>query len=83
MTSNVRALPRPAAGLFALDGTRVDTVETRIEAWSRVFEEEQLPVDRARLATLIGVDGKRLVREVGAMSGVGIDEDRAERVDKR
>jgi HAD superfamily hydrolase (TIGR01509 family) len=83
MTSDVHALPRPAAVLFDLDGTLVDTVETRIEAWARVFEEEELPVDRERLATLIGVDGKRLVREVGAMSGVAIDEDRAERVDKR
>jgi HAD superfamily hydrolase (TIGR01509 family) len=76
-------LPRPEAVLFDLDGTLVDTVETRIEAWARCFEEFQLPVERERLGTLIGVDGKRLAREVAAMSGRTIDESQAEEIDKR
>ncbi len=36
-----------------------------------------------RLAPLIGVDGKRLAREIAALAGVTLDEDRAEAVDKQ
>jgi len=45
--------------------------------------EAGIPADRERLATLIGVDGRRLVREVGAMAGRSIDAERAEAIDKR
>jgi HAD superfamily hydrolase (TIGR01509 family) len=83
MPDNLPHLPRPAGVLFDLDGTLIDTVDRRIEAWLKVFEEERLPVDRQWLATLIGVDGKRLVREVAARSGKTIDEERAEAIDKR
>ena len=76
-------LPRPAAVLFDLDGTLVDTVRTRIEAWARVFEEFDLPVERGALGPLIGVDGRRLAREVGARAGATIDAERAEAIDKR
>jgi HAD superfamily hydrolase (TIGR01509 family) len=76
-------LPRPGAVLFDLDGTLVDTVEDRIEAWARVFDESGIPVDRRRLGPLIGVDGKRLAREVSAIAGMTLDDDRAEAIDKR
>jgi len=76
-------LPRPDAVLFDLDGTLIDTVELRIEAWARTFDEFELPVDRNRLGPLIGVDGKRLAREVGAWFGRTIDARAAERIDKR
>ena len=76
-------LPRPDAILFDLDGTLIDTVELRIEAWARTFDEFELPVDRNRLGPLIGVDGKRLAREVGAWFGRTIDARAAERIDKR
>jgi HAD superfamily hydrolase (TIGR01509 family) len=79
----VADLARPDAVLFDLDGTLVDTVEVRIEAWARVFAEEGIPADRGHLATLIGVDGRRLAREVGAMAGITVDEDRSEAIDKR
>ena len=69
--------------LFDLDGTLVDTVERRIEAWARTFEEAGLAVERVRLGPLIGVDGKRLAREVAARSGATLDDDRAEAIDKR
>ena len=36
-------LPDPGAVVFDLDGTLVDTVETRIRAWMQVFEEVGLP----------------------------------------
>jgi len=83
MSSETRPLPRPDAVLFDLDGTLVDTVERRIEAWARTFVEAGIPADREHLATLIGVDGRRLVREVGAMAGRSIDAERAEEIDKR
>src|SRR3954447_13495709 len=83
MPENGARLPRPDAVLFDLDGTLIDTVDRRIEAWLRTFDEEGIGVDRAWLAALIGVDGKRLVREVAARAGESVDEDRCEAVDKR
>jgi HAD superfamily hydrolase (TIGR01509 family) len=82
MTDPTR-LPRPGAVLFDLDGTLVDTVSDRIEAWARVFDEFGIPVDRGRLGPLIGVDGKRLAREVAAIAGMTLDDDRTEAIDKR
>jgi phosphoglycolate phosphatase len=76
-------LPRPGAVLFDLDGTLVDTVEDRIEAWARVFDEAGIPVERRRLGPLIGVDGKRLAREVAAIAGMTLDDDRTEAIDRR
>ena len=83
MTASIRALPLPDAVLFDLDGTLVDTVQTRIDAWLAVFEEVDLPTSRDDLAPLIGVDGKRLAREVAARAGRPIDGGRAETIDKR
>jgi HAD superfamily hydrolase (TIGR01509 family) len=83
MTADVRDLPIPAAVIFDLDGTLVDTVQTRIDAWSETFEEAGIPTTREELAPLIGVDGKRLAREVAALAGHPIDDDRAEEIDKR
>jgi HAD superfamily hydrolase (TIGR01509 family) len=76
-------LPQPGAVLFDLDGTLVDTVENRIEAWARLFEASGIPVDRRRLGPLIGVDGKRLVREIAAIAEMTLDDDRTEAIDKR
>jgi HAD superfamily hydrolase (TIGR01509 family) len=83
MTAEIRDLPLPDAVIFDLDGTLVDTVQTRIDAWSETFEEVGIPTTRLQLAPLIGVDGKRLAREVAALAGRPIDDDRAEDVDKR
>jgi HAD superfamily hydrolase (TIGR01509 family) len=83
MASDTQTLPRPAAVLFDLDGTLVDTVQQRIDAWARTFAEEGIPADQRHLATLIGVDGRRLAREVGATAGLTIDAERAEAIDKR
>src|SRR5436190_4781276 len=74
-------LPRPSAILFDLDGTLVDTVEARITAWLDTLEEAGIPTTRARLAPLIGLDGRRLAREIAALHGVPIDDDRAETID--
>jgi len=76
-------LPPPGAVLFDLDGTLVDTVGIRIEAWARVFGEFGIPVERERLGPLIGVDGRRLAREVAALNGVALDARQAEAIDRR
>ena len=76
-------LPRPDAVLFDLDGTLVDTVETRIQAWVEALDEAGFPTPRERLAPLIGLDGKRLAREIAALGGVTLDDDRAETIDRR
>jgi HAD superfamily hydrolase (TIGR01509 family) len=83
MPDDVAALPLPDAVLFDLDGTLVDTVETRIAAWLEALEAAGLPTTHERLAPLIGVDGKRLAREIAALAGATLDEDRAEAVDKQ
>ena len=83
MPEDLAALPLPDAVLFDLDGTLVDTVETRIAAWLEALEAAGLPTTHERLAPLIGVDGKRLAREIAALAGAVLDEDRAEAVDKQ
>ncbi len=71
----------PAAILFDLDGTLVDTVRTRIEAWLQAFDQQGLPADRTEVAALIGADGKRLARAVADAAGVPLDDGAAERLD--
>jgi HAD superfamily hydrolase (TIGR01549 family) len=73
----------PGALIFDLDGTLVDTVQERIEAWMRTFEEVGIKADRAHVAGLIGADGKRLAMEVAAIAERRLSEDRAEAIDRR
>jgi HAD superfamily hydrolase (TIGR01509 family) len=61
----------------------VDTVETRIVAWLRTFEEQGIPADRALVAGLIGSDGRRLARIVAEAAGQTLDSDREEEIDRR
>jgi HAD superfamily hydrolase (TIGR01509 family) len=76
-------LPDRRALIFDLDGTLVDTVDTRIEAWMRTFDELGIPADHRHVADLIGADGKRLAREVAERTGRSIDDAEAERIDRR
>jgi HAD superfamily hydrolase (TIGR01509 family) len=69
--------------VFDLDGTLVDTVETRIEAWMQVFAEVRIKAERDHVARLIGCDGKRLAHEVADVAGHPINDDKAEAIDKR
>ena len=55
-------LPEPLAILFDLDGTLVDTVELRIEAWSEALGRAGITVDRRLLAGYIGSDGRWLAK---------------------
>ena len=76
-------LPVPQGVVLDLDGTLVDTVGTRIEAWLRTFQEEAIPADRLLVAELIGSDGRQLARTVGTAAGMEINDERAERIDAR
>ncbi|MGZ8563718.1 MAG: HAD family hydrolase [Candidatus Limnocylindria bacterium] len=75
--------PRPSAVIFDLDGTLVDTVETRIRAWLAVFAEEGIAADRPGVAALIGSDGRRLAREVAEGAGMPLAPGRDEVIDER
>lgn len=79
----LQALADPGAILFDLDGTLVDTVGRRIDAWSAAFAEIGLPSDRGRIGALVGADGKRLAREVAAAAGALLSEDDVTAVDRR
>jgi len=79
----VAELPDPVALIFDLDGTLVDTVGLRIDAWLQTFAEVGIPADREHVATLIGADGRRLAQEVAAVAGRPIDLARAEAIDRR
>ncbi len=83
MPTAIDHLPIPDAVLFDLDGTLVDTVATRIAAWLEALAEADLPTTRDQLAPLIGLDGKRLAREIAALAGRPIDEHRSEEIDRR
>jgi HAD superfamily hydrolase (TIGR01509 family) len=73
----------PAALIFDLDGTLVDTVETRIRAWLQVFAEVGIETARERVAPLIGSDGRYLARRIAEAAGTPIQDDRAEAIDRR
>jgi HAD superfamily hydrolase (TIGR01509 family) len=78
----VDGLPLPAAVLFDLDGTLVDTVQTRISSWEQALANAGLPTGRDRIAPLIGLDGKRLASEIAALAGRPINDARAEEIDR-
>ena len=73
----------PQAMVFDLDGTLVDTVETRIAAWLRTFEEHGIPTGRVQVGRLIGSDGRRVARLVAEAAGMPIDAERADAIDRR
>jgi beta-phosphoglucomutase-like phosphatase (HAD superfamily) len=77
------SLIRPRGILLDLDGTLVDTVGTRIEAWLRTFAEFGIPAERGDVAALIGSDGKHLAREIGGRADRGVDDELAEAIDRR
>jgi HAD superfamily hydrolase (TIGR01509 family) len=76
-------LPPPAAVILDLDGTLVDTVETRIRAWLAVFAEFDIPARRDQVAVLIGIDGRRLAREVAADAKLDLPAGRDDEIDRR
>jgi len=79
----VRTPPPPAAIVFDLDGTLVDTVGDRIEAWAAAFRERSIPVTAEQLKPMIGMDGRRLAREVARAAGRRLSDAEAEELDRR
>jgi HAD superfamily hydrolase (TIGR01509 family) len=75
-------VPRPAGIAFDLDGTLVDTVDARIGGWLEALAEAGIEAESAKIAPMIGMDGKRLAREVAASAGRELDEDEAETIDR-
>ena len=83
MTNDTTArLTRPDGLIFDLDGTLVDTVGARIDGWVEVLSAEGFEVSREQVGPMIGMDGKRLAREVAAANGRELDEPAAERTDR-
>ena len=76
-------LARPAAVIFDLDGTLVDTVGARIAGWADVFAESDIPATREQIEPMIGMDGRRLATDVARAAGIELDRDRAESLDRR
>jgi HAD superfamily hydrolase (TIGR01509 family) len=75
--------PTPDAIVFDLDGTLVDTVGDRITAWASTFRESSIPVTRGQLEPMIGMDGRRLAREVADAVGRSLSDADAEELDRR
>lgn len=73
----------PNAILFDLDGTLVDTVPARIDAWAAVFEELGIPATRSQLEPMIGIDGRQLAREVASAAGRRLADEETEAIDRR
>ena len=74
-------ISRPAAVIFDLDGTLVDTVGARIEAWAETFDARDIPASRSQLEPMIGMDGRRLAIEVAAAAGRTLSDEEAEAID--
>lgn len=75
-------LPRPAGIAFDLDGTLVDTVDARIEGWLEALDASGIAAARDQIAPMIGMDGKRLAREVAAASGRELEDGETETIDR-
>ena len=74
---------RPAAVIFDLDGTLVDTVPARIAGWTEVLAEHGIVVAPGQLEPTIGMDGRALARRVADASGRALSDAEAEEVDRR
>lgn len=70
------------AMIFDLDGTLVDTVTARIEGWLEALRGAGIAAARDQIAPLIGMDGKRLAREVAAAGGRQLSDAEVERIDR-
>jgi HAD superfamily hydrolase (TIGR01509 family) len=77
-----QSLGRPGGLIFDLDGTLVDTVSARIDGWLEALGAAGIPAARDLVAPLIGMDGKRLAREVASAAGRTLSEDEVEAIDK-
>ncbi len=75
-------LPEPAALLFDLDGTLVDTVQRRIAAWRVALNRHGIEADPVRIGGYIGSDGRFLAREMARLAGRGMDWAESDAIDR-
>ena len=73
----------PAAVLLDLDGTLVDTVGRRVEAWLEALDEAGLPTTSDQIAPQIGSDGRELAHRIAGQAHVSLDHEGAEAIDRR
>ena len=76
------ALSRPDSLIFDLDGTLVDTVSARIDGWVEALIGVGIEATGEVVAPRIGMDGKRLAREVAGLSGRELTEVEVEAIDR-
>jgi HAD superfamily hydrolase (TIGR01509 family) len=75
MSSDESGHDKPAAVLFDVDGTLVDSNYLHVHAWQRAFMTEDVAVEAWRIHRCIGMDGSALVKT--------LSEDAAEDVSNR
>ena len=75
------ALLRPEGLIFDLDGTLVDTVRKRIDGWVEGLGESGLYTTAAEIGPMIGMDGRRLAREIAGKAGRSPSDDEVEAMD--
>lgn len=75
-------LPRPTAVIFDLDGTLVDTVTARIDGWVEALRAAGFAPAPEVIGPKIGMDGKRLAREVAAAAGRTLSSHEVEAIDR-
>jgi HAD superfamily hydrolase (TIGR01509 family) len=75
-------LPRPDGLIFDLDGTLVDTVRARIDGWIEALGQAGLETSADAVGPMIGMDGKRLAREVAEHAGRPLSDDEVESIDR-
>jgi phosphoglycolate phosphatase-like HAD superfamily hydrolase len=81
-SSMANELPRPDGLIFDLDGTLVDTVGARIDGWLEALSAAGLQAAHDQVAPMIGMDGKRLAREIAAAAGRQLSDDDVEAIDR-
>jgi HAD superfamily hydrolase (TIGR01509 family) len=79
---SLASLPEPAAILFDLDGTLVDTVQLRIDGWEQALGRHGISVGRELIAAHIGSDGRRVAREMGRLAGRELDWAESDEIDR-
>ena len=74
-------LGRPDGLVFDLDGTLVATVRARIDGWIEALGKAGLETSAEAVGPLIGMDGKRLAREIAEKAGRSLSDDDVESID--
>jgi HAD superfamily hydrolase (TIGR01509 family) len=75
-------LARPMGLIFDLDGTLVDSVPARIGGWVEALGAAGISTTAEKIGPLIGMDGRRLAREVAERAGRSLSEEDVEAIDR-